>query len=96
MPAPQARSSFFRCVVLSPTVLAVGIKFEASHGWNMRTIDCSEYGKITGIWEIGPIISADRWIPDVLCRHLPQLKGPHPLFLGNGPSQMTPVQAPKP
>ena len=81
---PASPQLFFRCVVLSPTALAVGIKFEASHGWNMRTIDCSEYGKITGVWEIGPIISADRWIPDVLCRNLPQVKGPHPLFLGNG------------
>ena len=51
---PASPQLFFRCVVLSPTQLAVGIKFEASHGWNMRTIDCSEYGKITGIWEIGP------------------------------------------
>jgi hypothetical protein len=93
---PASPQLFFRCVALSPTVLAVGVKFEASHGWNMRTIDCSEYGKITGVWEIGPIISADRWIPDVLCRNLPQVKGPHPLFLGNGGSQMTPVHSPKP
>jgi hypothetical protein len=97
---PASPQLFFRSVLLSPTTLAVGIKFDASHGWNMRTIDCSEYGKITGVWEIGPIISADRWIPDVLCRNLPQLKGPHPLFLGDaeasGPSKMTPVRAPKP
>ena len=93
---PASPQVFFRCVVASPTSLAVGIKFEASHGWNMRTIDCSEYGKITGIWEIGPIISADRWIPDVLCRNLPQVKGPRPLFLGNGASQMTTVHAPSP
>jgi hypothetical protein len=93
---PASPQVFFRCVVSSPTSLAVGIKFDASHGWNMRTIDCSEYGKITGIWEIGPIISADRWIPDVLCRNLPQVKGPHPLFLGNGASQMTTVHSAKP
>lgn len=98
---PASPQLFFRCVLLNPTTLAVGIKFDASHGWNMRTIDCSEYGKITGVWEIGPIISADRWIPDVLCRNLPQLKGPHPLFLGTGdpvnqPSRWTPVAAPKP
>ena len=67
----------------------------------MRTIDCSEYGPITGVWEIGPIISADRWIPDVLCRNLPQVKGPHPLMLGGGNAAaytqtMTPVIAPKP
>ncbi len=40
--------------------------------------------QITGVWEIGPIISADRWIPDVLCRNLPQVKGPHPIMLGGG------------
>jgi hypothetical protein len=98
---PASPQLFFRCVLLSPTQLSVGIKFDASHGWNMRTIDCSEWGPITGIWEIGPIISADRWIPDVLCRNLPQIKGPHPLFLGNSDPdhyelKMTPVAAPKP
>ncbi len=98
---PASTQLYFRMVLLSPTQLAVGIKFDASHGWNMRTIDTSEFGPITGVWEIGPIISADRWIPDVLCRHLPQLKGPHPLFLGeargeNEPPKMTAVRAPKP
>jgi len=67
----------------------------------MRTIDCSDFGKISGVWELGPIISGDRWIPDVLCRQLPQVKGPHPLFLGEGDPdnyqiKMTPVRAPKP
>jgi hypothetical protein len=100
---PASPQLFFRCVLLSPTELAVGIKFDASHGWNMRRIDCSEYGKITGVWEIGPVISADRWIPDVLCRSLPQVKGPHPLMLGGGdPAKLTqsqrwtPVAAPRP
>jgi hypothetical protein len=98
---PASPQLYFRCVLLSPTRLAVGIKFDASHGWNMRQIDCSEYGAITGVWEIGPIISADRWIPDVLCRNLPQLKGPHPLMLGQGDKDhyvqtLTPVVAPKP
>jgi hypothetical protein len=98
---PASPQLFFRMVLLSPTQLAVGIKFDASHGWNMRTSDMSEYGAITGIWEVGPIISADRWIPDVLARNLPQVKGPHPLFLGeerpaDGPPKMTTVRAPKP
>jgi hypothetical protein len=99
---PASPQLYFRCVLQSPTQLAVGIKFEASHGWNMRTIDCSEYGQITGVWEMGPIISADRWIPDVLCRNLPQIKGPHPLMLGAGgePGRYTqtfsPVIAPRP
>ena len=98
---PASPQLFFRCVLQSPTRLAVGIKFDASHGWNMRTIDCSELGPITGVWEIGPIISADRWIPDVLCRNLPQIKGPHPIMLGGGDpahftQRMAPVTAPKP
>ena len=99
---PASPQLFFRCVLQSPTRLSVGIKFDASHGWNMRQIDCSEFGPITGIWEIGPIISADRWIPDVLCRNLPQVKGPHPLMLGGGNDSehykqtMTPVAAPRP
>ena len=87
---PASPQLFFRCVLQSPTRLAVGIKFDASHGWNMRTIDCSEFGTITGVWEIGPIISADRWIPDVLCRNLPQVKGPHPIMLGGGDPAPTP------
>ncbi|MFN0051882.1 MAG: hypothetical protein ACKV0T_06805 [Planctomycetales bacterium] len=84
---PASPQLFFRAVLESPTSINVGIKFDASHGWNMRRIDCSKYGKITGIWELGPIISGDRWIPDVLCRSLPQLKGPHPLQLGQGDSR---------
>jgi hypothetical protein len=81
---PASPQLYFRCVLESPTSLAVGIKFDAAHGWNMRRIDCSQYGRMTGIWEIGPIISGDRWIPDVLCRSVPQRKGPHPLQLGHG------------
>ena len=72
---PASPQLFFRCVLHSPTRLSVGIKFDASHGWNMREIDCSEYGPITGIWEIGPVISADRWIPDVLCRTFHRSRG---------------------
>ena len=98
---PASPQLYFRCVMLSPSQLQVGIKFDASHGWNMRTIDCSKFGKITGVWEIGPIISADRWIPDVLCRSLPQVKGPHPLFLGDtvpetGTGKMTAIRSPEP
>jgi hypothetical protein len=79
------------------TNLAIGIKFEAMHGWNMRDFDTSEFGKITGIWEIGPITSCDRWIPDVLCRNLGLLRGPGPVMLrGNPKNPWVPVYAPKP
>jgi len=42
----------------------------------MRPIDVSQFGKITGIWQIGPIVSLDRWIPDQLAPELGIL--PHP------------------
>lgn len=98
---PASPQLYFRCVMESATSLSVGIKFDAAHGWNMRRIDCAKFGKITGVWEMGPIISGDRWIPDVLCRSLPQLKGPHPLQLGHSDpkqyrEQWTSVVAPEP
>jgi len=101
---PASDLLYFRARVISSTHLQIGIKFAADTGWNMRDIDCSEFGPITGIWEIGPIISGDRWIPDVLCPSLPMLKGPHPLFLGGAGTDnyqfndrtMTPVLNPKP
>jgi hypothetical protein len=42
----------------------------------MKQFDVSRFGKITGIWEIGPIISLDRWIPDVLAPELGVRSGP--------------------
>lgn len=78
---PASYQLYFRCSVLNETTLQIGIKFDASHGWNMRTVDCSRWGKITGIWEVGPIFSHDRWIPDVLCRALPKVRT-HPIITG--------------
>jgi hypothetical protein len=56
--------------LVSPTKLEVGfyggLQGEPHLGWRMRTIDVSRFGKITGIWEIGPIIPLDHWLPDVL------------------------------
>lgn len=77
---PASNQLYFRCVVDSPTSIQIGIKFDASHGWNMRRIDCSRFGRITGIWELGPIFSGDRWIPDVLCRSLPIKRGENKLM----------------
>lgn len=79
---PASDLLYFRCVIHSPTEISVGVKFNAAHGWNMRHVNVGQYGRITGIWEVGPIFSGDRWIPDVLCRSLPHKKGPHPLLLG--------------
>jgi hypothetical protein len=60
----------FRASLLNDTVLQVGIGDGMHPGWRVRTIDASKFGKITGIWEIGPILSLDRWIPDVLAKDL--------------------------
>jgi len=79
---PASHQLFFRCDVLSPTSLQIHFKSDEKHGWTGRAIDCSKFGEITGIWEIGPIFSCDRWIPDELCRYLPMKKGYHFYFGG--------------
>lgn len=60
----------FRASVLNTTTLQVGVGFGNHPGWRMRTLDVSRFGKMTGIWEIGPIVSLDRWIPQVLAAEL--------------------------
>ncbi len=63
---PAASQIYMRCKILNRSQIQISIKFDASHGWNTRTLNVGQFGQITGIWEIGPIISADRWIPDTL------------------------------
>jgi hypothetical protein len=67
---PSSHTICFRLKLISPTKLEVGffggLQGEPHPGWRMKTIDVSRYGTITGIWEIGPVISLDRWLPDVL------------------------------
>lgn len=75
---PASDQLFFRCRVLNPTTIQAGIRFDQTHGFHMRYLDVTKYGPITGIWEIGPVFSCDRWIPDVLCRNLKMEKGWHP------------------
>jgi hypothetical protein len=79
----------YRLKLDSPTQLEVGffggLVGYPHPGWKMKTIDVSRFGKITGIWEIGPIISGDRWIPDTLAPALgidatPPIAPPDPLF----------------
>ncbi len=73
---------YFQCVVEGPTRIGIGVKFDPVVDYRMRWIDFAElYGKATGIWEIGPIISCDRWIPDVLCRSL-AVERPDSILLG--------------
>ncbi len=82
---PASNLLYFRAVIDSPTQISIGVKFDPSHGWNMRSIDVSRLGRITGIWEIGPIISGNRWIPDRLAPELgikarPEVMLPDPAF----------------
>jgi len=66
----------FRTALLGPTALQVGVGWGDHPGWRMKNIDVSRFGKITGIWEIGPVISLDRWIPDELPKALHIDKSP--------------------
>jgi len=89
----------FRVRMISTTQLEIGFGYGLGVGWRMRPIDVSHFGKITGIWQIGPIISLDRWIPDKLAPELgilphPAVQLPDPsyeyfvdyaVFHGNGP-----------
>jgi hypothetical protein len=89
----------FRVRVISPTKLEVGFASGYRVGWRMRTVDVSHIGNITGIWEVGPIISLDRWLADEWAPTLgiqptPILSDPNPEsayyidyldFFGNGP-----------
>ncbi len=82
---PASTHIYFRFVMVSRTQLRVGVKFDASHGWNMRTINMPASEFITGIWEVGPIISADNWIPNTLAPALgisnsPPVATPNPAF----------------
>ncbi len=74
---PANDQVFFRFRLLGPSLVQVGFRGDQSYAFHMRAIDTSQYGPITGVWEIGPIISGDRWIPDVLCRNLKPIKGWH-------------------
>lgn len=62
---------YFYVDVISPTRIRIGFEYDNKHAILQKEIDCSQYGEITGIWEIGPILSCDRWIPDTLCPQLP-------------------------
>ena len=67
---PSSHSLSFRVKLVNPTLVEVGfyggLHGEPHLGWRMREIDVSRFGKIAGIWEIGPIVSLDRWLTDDL------------------------------
>ncbi len=60
----------FRVRMASRHQIEIGFGYGLHPAWRMRSIDTSKFGRMTGVWEIGPIISLDRWIPDVLPKEL--------------------------
>jgi len=89
----------FRVRAISKTQMEIGFGWGYHPGWRMREIDLSRFGEMTGIWEIGPIISQDRWMADEMVQTvgldpMPVLDLPEPgnayhfdyfEFYGNGP-----------
>ncbi len=66
---PASPQVFFRFHLSGSNTFSVGIKFNDWNEFYMRSVDCSRFGKITGVWEIGPIFSCDRWIPTCCARN---------------------------
>jgi hypothetical protein len=48
--------------VKSPTHIMMGIRFNAQTAYLQRTLDVSKWGKITGVWNVSPIIASSSWI----------------------------------
>ena len=72
---PASHDLRFRVSLTSRENISVGMGFSHHAGHRHRNFNTSEFGQITGIWEIGPIVSLDNWIPDVLAKEL-DLDGP--------------------
>jgi len=79
----------FRLMMDGPSSIQVGfhggLTGEPHVGYRHKSLNVAQYGKITGIWEIGPIISQDRWIPDELAPALGipedvEISPPDPVF----------------
>ncbi len=53
-------------VGMNSSNLTLGVGFGPNIGWKSRVINFGRFGKATGIWEIGPIISLDNWMAEEL------------------------------
>jgi hypothetical protein len=69
---PSSTDTYFCFRLLSSTRVLFGVRFSQTHPWFTRELDVSDLGEITGVWEIGPIISGSSWIPT----HWPGFKRP--------------------
>ncbi len=48
----------------SPTHVTFGIRFNPQTAFLRRTLDVSRYGKITGVWNVSPIVASSSWIQE--------------------------------
>lgn len=65
---PAEYSIRFTIGLSSNQSIELGVGAGHDSGWQFRQFSTPR--PITGIWEIGPIISLDRWIPNVLAKKL--------------------------
>ncbi len=59
---PANTDGFLRLRIISPSWLSFGTRFSPDHAVLQRNVDLSQWGAITGIWEIGPIVAGSDWI----------------------------------
>jgi hypothetical protein len=65
---PSEYSVRFMLGLNGPQSLEVGVGSGHDSGWRYRNVSTDK--PITGIWEVGPIISLDEWIPEILAEEL--------------------------
>ena len=65
---PAEYSIRFMVALQGANSLQIGVGSGHDSGWRFKSIATSK--PITGIWEIGPIVSLDQWIPDELAPEL--------------------------
>jgi hypothetical protein len=56
----------FRAKITNQSAIEIGIGFRDQEGHRNLNINAGQFGAITGIWEIGPIIELDNWITTTL------------------------------
>jgi hypothetical protein len=59
---PATTDAYLRLRIFSPTGISFATRFEQARAFNQRYVDVSKFGKITGVWEIGPVVPSSSWI----------------------------------
>ena len=60
---PSKTHYYPTCIINSPTLVSFLLRYDQQNSpYIRRDVDVSRYGKITGVWNIGPIIASQSWI----------------------------------